>query len=242
MSFGLLCGRCTRLLANQTCVVTPLSNKGSINLELSSRHFSSTPGVLASRVATKKPKLTKKQLALIAKKRAEKREKNAYAQEKMTLPDAIAVLRAVEVARPHSTYEITIRTAMSRGAPVPTGRINLPREAKPKKEARILVFAEGRQAEEARRAGAHTVGGLELVESVAAGKHNNCTTVLCTTSLIRGITSKLGRVLGPRGLMPSERRGTVTDDIEGYISRLSSTTEWRGDKSGTIRMPIAKVC
>lgn len=79
------------------------------------------------------------------------------------------------------------------------------------------------------------------MESVAAGKHNNCTTVLCTTSLIRGITSKLGRVLGPRGLMPSERRGTVTDDIEGYISRLSSTTEWRGDKSGTIRMPIAKI-
>ncbi|KAI6136261.1 ribosomal protein L1 [Pisolithus sp. B1] len=228
MSLSLLCRRCTRLFARHTGV-------GSINLELCLRHFSSTPAVLASRVAAKKPKLTKKQLALIAKKRAEKRERNAYAQERMTLSDAIAVLRAVEVARPHSTYEITIRTAMSRGAPVPTGRINLPREAKPKKEARILVFAEGRQAEEARRAGAHVVGGLELVESVAAGKHNNCTTVLCTTSLIRSIASKLGRVLGPRGLMPSERRGT------GYISRLSSTTEWRGDKSGTIRMPIGKM-
>jgi len=57
---------------------------------------------------------------------------------------------------------------MSRGSPVPTGRINLPREAKPKKETRILVFAEGRQAEEARRAGAHTVGGLELIESVGS--------------------------------------------------------------------------
>lgn len=77
---------------------------------------------------------------------------------------------------------------------------------------------------------------------VATGKYNNCTTILCTTSLIRGIASKLGRVLGPRGLMPSERRGTVTDDIEGYLSKLSGTTEWRGDKSGTIRMPIAKVC
>ncbi|KAG6334023.1 hypothetical protein ID866_5066 [Astraeus odoratus] len=208
---------------------------------LYTRHLSSTSVVLASRATNKKSKPTKKQLALIAKKRAAKREKNAYANEKMTLLDAISVLRAVEVARPHSTYELTIRTAMSRGAPVPTGRINLPREAKAKKENRILVFAEGRQAEEARRAGAHVVGGLELVESVAAGKHNNCTTVLCTTGLIRGITSKLGRVLGPRGLMPSERRGTVTDDIEGYISRLSSTTEWRGDKSGTIRMPIAKL-
>ena len=76
---------------------------------------------------------------------------------------------------------------------------------------------------------------------VAEGKHNNCTTILCTPSLIRSISSKLGRILGPRGLMPSERRGTVTEDIEGYIQRLQGTTEWRGDKTGTIRMPIGKV-
>lgn len=76
---------------------------------------------------------------------------------------------------------------------------------------------------------------------VAEGKHNNCTTILCTPSLIRSISSKLGRILGPRGLMPSERRGTVTDDIEGYVQRLQGTTEWRGDKTGTIRMPIGKV-
>lgn len=76
---------------------------------------------------------------------------------------------------------------------------------------------------------------------VAEGKHNNCTTILCTPSLIRSIGSKLGRILGPRGLMPSERRGTVTDDIEGYIQKLQGTTEWRGDKTGTIRMPIGKV-
>ncbi|KIJ22150.1 hypothetical protein PAXINDRAFT_63981, partial [Paxillus involutus ATCC 200175] len=160
---------------------------------------------------------------------------------KMTLTDAISVLRAVEVARPNSTYELVIRTAMSRGAPIPTGRINLPREAKPRKEYRILVFAEGRQADEARRAGAHVVGGLDLVEAVAEGKHNNCTTILCTTSLIRSISAKLGRILGPRGLMPSERRGTVTDDIEGYVQRLQGTTEWRGDKTGTIRMPVGKM-
>lgn len=55
---------------------------------------------------------------------------------------------------------------MSRGAPIPTGRINLPREAKPRKEYRILVFADGRQADEAKKAGAHVVGGLELVDAV----------------------------------------------------------------------------
>ena len=57
---------------------------------------------------------------------------------------------------------------MSRGAPIPTGRINLPREAKPRKEYRILAFADGRQADEAKKAGAHVVGGLELVDAVCS--------------------------------------------------------------------------
>lgn len=124
----------------------------------------------------------------MAKTKAAKRGKDAYAHEKMTLADAISVLRvsfaitarsvsltyrvparqAVEVARPNSTYELVIRTAMSRGAPIPTGRINLPREAKPRKEYRILVFADGRQADEAKKAGAHVVGGLELVDAVCS--------------------------------------------------------------------------
>ncbi|KAF9245719.1 ribosomal protein L1 [Melanogaster broomeanus] len=211
-----------------------------------SRQFSSSPVALArnARASARskvKKSLTKRQLALLAKKKAAKGERNVYSKEKMTLADAISVLRAVEVARPNSTYELVIKTAMSRGAPIPSGRINLPREAKSKKEYRILVFADGRLADEARRAGAHVVGGLDLIEPVAEGKHNNCTTILCTTSLIRGISAKLGRVLGPRGLMPSERRGTVTDDIEGYIQKLKGTTEWRGDKKGTIRMPVGKV-
>lgn len=64
---------------------------------------------------------------------------------------------------------------------------------------------------------------------------------LATPALIRAITPRLGRILGPRGLMPSERRGTVTDDIAGYIRRLQGTNEWKGDKVGTIRAPIAKV-
>jgi large subunit ribosomal protein L1 len=62
--------------------------------------------------------------------------------------------------------ELVIKTAMSKGTTIPKGRINWPREAKPTSEDRILVFAEGRQADEAKRAGAHIVGGLELVDAV----------------------------------------------------------------------------
>lgn len=67
------------------------------------------------------------------------------------------------------------------------------------------------------------------------------TTILCTPALIKAITPKLGRVLGPLGLMPSERRGTVTDDITGYLERIQGTSEWRADRAGNIRTPIALV-
>ena len=79
-----------------------------------------------------------------------------------------------------------------------------------------------------------------LPPQVISGRRN-ATTILCVPGLVRSITPKLGRVLGPRGLMPSERRGTVTDDVAGYIRRMQGSVEWKGDKTGTIRTPIAKV-
>lgn len=79
-----------------------------------------------------------------------------------------------------------------------------------------------------------------MVAQVINGRHQ-ATTILCTPDLIRAITPKLGRVLGPRGLMPSERRGTVTDDVAGYIRRLAGSGEWRADKEGTIRAPVGRV-
>jgi len=73
----------------------------------------------------------------------------------------------VEVASPNATYELVIKTEMKTGTAIPKGRINLPREAKTKTQDRILVFAEGRQADEAKKAGAHVVGGPELVDAVS---------------------------------------------------------------------------
>ncbi|KAI9511725.1 ribosomal protein L1 [Russula earlei] len=163
-----------------------------------------------------------------------------YDAEKMTLADAIHVLRALEVGSGNATYELTIKTAMPRGSAIPKGRVSLPREPKAKPKDKILVFADGKAADEAKRAGADIVGGAELVEGVASGRIQ-ATLFIATPALIKSISQRLGRVLGPRGLMPSERRGTVTDDAAGYIRRLQGTTEWKGDKTGTIRTPIAKL-
>ena len=74
--------------------------------------------------------------------------------------------KAVEVASPNATYELVVKTAMGKGSTIPKGRYNLPRATKEQSKDRILVLAEGRQAEEAKKAGADIVGGLELVEGV----------------------------------------------------------------------------
>ncbi|KAF9270815.1 ribosomal protein L1 [Marasmius fiardii PR-910] len=183
---------------------------------------------------------SKKAMAAKAKRRAAKAALAAAKVEKLSLMDAIGVLRAVEVASPTAMYELYIKTEMGNGVAVPKGRFKLPREAKAQAEDKILVFAEGRQAEEAKKAGAHIVGGPELIDGILNNRIR-ATTYLSTTSLIRAITPRLGRFLGPQGLMPSERRGTVTDDITGYIERIQGTSEWKADKKGNIHMPIASM-
>ncbi|KAL5495029.1 hypothetical protein ACEPAI_491 [Sanghuangporus weigelae] len=208
-------------------------------LGLCTRHFTTSSPVYVRKVKAR-PAPTKAKLAARERKKALKAKKSIYENEKIPLTDAINILRAVEVAKPNATYELVIKTEMRRGSAVPKGRFNLPREVKAKTKDRVLVFAEGRQAEEAKRAGADFVGGTELIEGVANGRYP-ATVFLCTPSLIRAITPKLGRVLGPRGLMPSERRGTVTEDIVGYLRRISGSSEWRGDKAGTIRSAVAKM-
>ncbi|KAH7106989.1 ribosomal protein L1-like protein [Auriculariales sp. MPI-PUGE-AT-0066] len=103
-----------------------------------------------------------------------------------------------------------------------------------------MVFAEGKVAETARAVGAQIVGGTEMIEGLLDGtlKPN---IILCTPGLIRAITPRLGRFLGPKGLMPSPRRGTVTDDIRGFIARTQGSNEWKADKGGVIRSPMGKI-
>ena len=152
----------------------------------------------------------------------------------------MAYTQAVEVAHPNATYELVIKTLLGRNSAVPRGRISLPYAPKPAKADRILVFAEGRAADDAKRAGADIVGGAELVDGVLSGRHH-ANLILSTPGLVRTIAPRLGRVLGPRGLMPTERRGTVTEDPAGFIKKLQGSNEWKGDKAGTIRTPIGKV-
>ncbi|KAJ7922849.1 ribosomal protein L1-like protein [Mycena leptocephala] len=230
-----VCSPCRRSLMAASIFSNPA------RLVVLNRHFTSTPAVLIKKSQSTKRIPSKKAMAAKIRRRAAKEAKLVDHSDDMTLEAAIAVLRAVEVARPRGAYELFVKMDLrGPGIAVPKGRINIPREPKPRAEDTIMVFAEGQQADEAKRAGAQIVGGTELIEGVLTGRLR-ANTILCTPGLIRAITPKLGRFLGPMGLMPAERRGTVTDDIAGYIKRVKNSSEWKCDRVGNIRMPIARM-
>lgn len=109
------------------------------------------------------------------------------------------------------------------------------------KEIRVVVFAQGDKAREAEEAGADAVGTDDLVDKIVGGWLEFDATV-ATPDLMRTIMPKLGRVLGPRGLMPNAKTGTVTMDIAETIKNIKAgQIEYRVEKeSGVVHVPIGK--
>ncbi|KAG0328352.1 hypothetical protein BGZ99_005535 [Dissophora globulifera] len=157
----------------------------------------------------------------------------------MTFTDALAVLKAKEVSKPNHLVEVHIQTnpkVEKHSQPIRTSVLL----QKPiKQDSVILVFAEGKQADEARAAGAQIVGGTELVKEIEEGKHkfDKC---ISTPGLYPSVT-KLARILGPRGLMPTTKKGTVTDDVATVIRAQTAAFDVRGDKNGVVHTIIGKV-
>jgi len=108
------------------------------------------------------------------------------------------------------------------------------------KAVRVAVFAQGDNAEKARAAGADIVGGDDLAQQIKAGTMDF--DVALATPDMMGIVGPLGRVLGPRGLMPSPRSGTVTTDIAAAVKEFKAgKIEFRNDKGGNVAAPVGKL-
>ncbi|PVF99925.1 ribosomal protein L1 [Serendipita vermifera] len=159
--------------------------------------------------------------------------------QKMTLEEAIRVLRAVEVRSPWSAYELLVKTAVMRGRPVPRGQLELPRDPRTKREIIAYFVEEGRE-EEALKAGANYAGSVDLIEKILSGEVLP-TKVFSTPGLLPVITPKLGRFLGPKNLMPSIKKGTVSEDIASLINDTQGSFDWKGDRSGVICAAIARM-
>ena len=107
------------------------------------------------------------------------------------------------------------------------------------KTSRVIVFAQGEKAQEALRAGADDVGGDDLVKKIAAGWFEF--DVAIATPDMMGTVGRLGKKLGPRGLMPNPKSGTVTFDIERAVTEIKSgRIEFKVDRAGIVHAPVGR--
>jgi large subunit ribosomal protein L1 len=165
--------------------------------------------------------------------------------EKIDRTSLYAPLDAVRLAKETATtkFDSTVEVAFRRGVDprkadqMVRGTVNLPHGTG--KTARVLVFAEGPKAAEAEEAGADVVGGDDLIEKVAAG-FTDFDVAVATPNLM-GKVGKLGRVLGPRGLMPNPKTGTVTMDVAKAVGDIKGgKISFRVDKHSNLHFIIGK--
>ena len=109
------------------------------------------------------------------------------------------------------------------------------------KTARVLVFAKGDKADEARAAGADFVGDMDMVEKIQKENWFDFDVVVATPDMM-GVVGRLGKLLGPKGLMPSPKAGTVTPNVTQAVNEIKAgKVEYRLDKTNIIHCPIGKV-
>ena len=154
--------------------------------------------------------------------------------------EAIALAKETASAKFDETVEIHIRTSCDgRHADQQIrGAVVLPHGTG--KTVRILVFAKGPKEEEAKAAGADFVGGQELVPKIQNEGWLDFDVVVATPDMM-GVVGRLGRVLGPKGLMPNPKSGTVTMDLTKAIADIKAgKVEYRLDKTNIIHCPVGK--
>ena len=173
-----------------------------------------------------------------------KRLKSAYAAvdtaKSYPLDEAIRLIKANSKAKFDETVEMSLNLGIDprHADQMVRGLTNLPNGTG--KTVRVGVFARGPKAEEAKAAGADVVGAEDLAEKIQAGEiaFDRCV----ATPDMMGVVGRLGKILGPRGLMPNPRLGTVTMDVKGAVTAAKGgQVEFRAEKAGIIHAGIGKV-
>ncbi len=177
-------------------------------------------------------------------KRGKKYNEKAKLVDKAKLYDtqeAIDLVQKTKIAKFDETVEAHIRLGVdSRHADQQVrGAVVLPHGTG--KKVRVLVFAKGDKLQEAEAAGADYVGGAELVTKIQTENWFEFDVVVATPDMM-GVVGKIGRVLGPKGLMPNPKAGTVTMDVAKAVAEIKAgKIEYRLDKTNIIHVPIGKI-
>ena len=157
-----------------------------------------------------------------------------------SLEDAIKLVKQTSKAKFDETVEMSMNLGIDprHADQMVRGLTSLPNGTG--KTVRIGVFARGAKADEAQAVGADVVGAEDLAEKVQAGEINFDRCI--ATPDMMGVVGRLGKILGPRGLMPNPRLGTVTMDVKGAVSAAKAgQVEFRAEKAGIIHAGIGKV-
>jgi len=160
--------------------------------------------------------------------------------KKYTLEDAISLLKRTANAKFDETAEIAMHLGVNPRHPEQQvrGVLSLPHGVG--KTIRVAVFAKGENATEAEEAGADAVGGEDLVEKVQEG-WLDFDAAVATPDMMSQV-GKLGKVLGPRGLMPNPKSGTVTFDVGNAVKQLKAgQIEYRTDRNANVNLPFGKL-
>jgi large subunit ribosomal protein L1 len=153
--------------------------------------------------------------------------------------EAVGLAKKTSIAKFDSTIEVALRLGVDprKADQMVRGTVNLPNGTG--KTARVLVFATGDRAEEARSAGADHVGSDDLIERIQGG-WLDFDAVVATPDMM-GKVGRLGRILGPRGLMPNPKTGTVTPDVAKAVTDIKGgKIEFRVDRNGNLHFIIGK--
>lgn len=172
-------------------------------------------------------------------KRHRENMKKVDPNRRYTVEEAVALLKQFASAKFDETVEISIKLGVDpkKADQMVRGTFSLPKGIG--KTQRVIVIAEGERAQQAQAAGADAVGGADLMKRIEDG-WLDFDVVLTTPDMMRQV-GKLGRVLGPKGLMPSPKSGTVTEDIVTAVNEFKAgKIEYRTDALGNINVPVGK--
>ncbi|KAK6339429.1 mitochondrial 54S ribosomal protein mrpl1 [Orbilia javanica] len=237
-----LVGRAPRLLRPTSDVHRLLPTTSTIPSLILASPFSTTPSLPAGGGAVNRAKVKSSKLKQTKKKKPKTHFKiwNHAELPKYALTDAMRYIRAFEVGNDvrQAKYDLAVKIYTQKNGPSVKSRIQLPKAVNT--DIRICVFAQGKKADAAREAGASVVGTKEVWDQIREGVIN-FDRVICASDVFQEFQKTgLARILGPKGLMPSARTGTVVTNPAAIISAMVGAAEYR-ERQGVVRIAIGQL-